>query len=180
MQLNTERLFLRELDPADSPAVLDFVVRNLSFLRPWEPLRDPSYFTIPGQRTILQEARRERDLGNRLMLWLIRREDGLLIGNVHLFNIVRGVSQSATVSYKTDQFLTRHGYMTEALQAVMDHAFGPMALHRLEANIMPRNAASLGLAKKLGFRDEGLSRKYLRINGVWEDHIRMARLAEDD
>ena len=58
----------------------------------------------------------------------------------------------------------------------MDYAFGPLALHRVEANIMPRNQASLRVAEKCGFQPEGLARRYLCINGVWEDHLHMVRL----
>jgi ribosomal-protein-alanine N-acetyltransferase len=63
--------------------------------------------------------------------------------------------------------------MTEAVKAVVDYGFNTLALHRIEANIMPRNIASLRVVGKLGFINEGLSKKYLKINGQWEDHIHM-------
>ena len=63
---------------------------------------------------------------------------------------------------------------------VAGFAFGPAALHRVEANVMPRNTASLRVLEKCGYRPEGLARRYLRINGVWEDHIHMVRLNEPD
>ena len=81
--------------------------------------------------------------------------------------------------YKMDKDLLRQGYASEAVLAVVELAFRGLNLHRIEANILPRNAASLALARKCGFREEGLSPKYLRINGVWEDHIHMVRLNEE-
>lgn len=69
--------------------------------------------------------------------------------------------------------------MTEALKKGIETAFGPLGLHRIEANIMPKNKASLRVAEKLDFKNEGLSTKYLKINGVWEDHIHMVLLNEE-
>ena len=68
--------------------------------------------------------------------------------------------------------------MTEAVNECVRIAFEELGLHRIEANIMPKNKASLGLARKCGFREEGISPKYLKINGVWEDHIHMVKLNE--
>ena len=69
--------------------------------------------------------------------------------------------------------------MTEALGAVLDHAFGSMGLHRVEANVMPANERSVALVRKLGFRDEGTSMSYLRIQDRWEDHIRLVILKDE-
>ena len=70
------------------------------------------------------------------------------------------------------------GYATQAVAAVVRYAFETLRLHRIEANIMPRNKASRRVAEKCGFREEGASPRYLKINGVWEDHIHMALLNE--
>jgi ribosomal-protein-alanine N-acetyltransferase len=69
--------------------------------------------------------------------------------------------------------------MTRGLRQVLDLAFGTMELHRLEANVQPSNFASLGFVRRLGFRWEGYSEKYLKIRGRWRDHERWALLAED-
>ena len=69
--------------------------------------------------------------------------------------------------------------MTDALPLVLDHAFGALGLHRVEANIMPTNRPSLALVRRAGFRREGLSPRYLKIAGRWRDHERWALLAED-
>jgi ribosomal-protein-alanine N-acetyltransferase len=70
--------------------------------------------------------------------------------------------------------------MTEAVAAVVELAFGPLQLHRVEANIIPRNMPSRRVVEKLGFVNEGLSPKYLKINGVWEDHMHYVVLNPDD
>lgn len=93
-----------------------------------------------------------------------------------LNNIVRGCFHSCFLGYKLDQDFLNRGYMTEAVRAAVDYAFGPLALHRVEANIMPHNQASLRVAEKCGFQPRGWPRRYLCINGVWEDHLHMVRL----
>ena len=76
---------------------------------------------------------------------------GQIIGTVGLNNIVRGCFHSCFLGYKLDQDFLNRGYMTEAVRAAVDYAFGPLALHRVEANIMPHNQASLRVAEKCGF-----------------------------
>lgn len=68
--------------------------------------------------------------------------------------------------------------MTETVNEVVRYAFESLGLHRIEGNIMPRNKASIGVVEKCGFVNEGTSRKYLKINGVWEDHIHFVKINE--
>jgi len=114
-------------------------------------------------------------------VWLFKKEDtgfAKVIGLVSLNNIIRGCFQSAHLGYGLDQQETKQGFMTEAARAVVDFAWEVLSLHRLEANIMPNNKASFGVIEKLGFHQEGYSYKYLHINGMWQDHVRMVLLNE--
>ncbi len=115
-----------------------------------------------------------RDIG-----YLVRTEDGDLAGVINLNEIVRGVFKSAYLGYYGLEPHTRRGYMSAGLYSVVRRAFRNHRLHRLEANIQPENQASLHLVRGLGFRREGLSRRYLKIGGMWRDHERWAILAED-
>ena len=176
----TARLILSPASPALAPALAEYYVRNRTFLRPFEPERETSFFTAGGQRLLLEQeadAARE-DRGYRLYLSL-RDRPGAIVGMAALNNVVRGAFQSSFLGYKLDGSLQGRGYMTEAVRAVCRIAFTELGLHRLEANIMPRNLPSLRVAEKAGFSSEGLARKYLSINGGWEDHIHMVRLSED-
>jgi ribosomal-protein-alanine N-acetyltransferase len=107
------------------------------------------------------------------------RSTGELIGVVNLSEIVRGPFRSAYLGYYGFQPHTGRGYVSEAMRLVIDKAFRIFKLHRLEANIQPSNRASVSLVRRLGFRLEGYSPRYLKIGGRWKDHERWAILAEE-
>ncbi|MED2962046.1 GNAT family protein, partial [Bacillus thuringiensis] len=92
--------------------------------------------------------------------------------------IVRGIYQSCVLGYKLDKAELNKGYTTEALRKAIQVAFEEFQLHRIEAPIMPRNLASIQVVTKIGFQYEGVSRKMLMVNGVWEDHMRWVLLNE--
>ena len=101
------------------------------------------------------------------------------MGAIELSQIVGGRFRSAYLGYHIGAPFARQGYMRDALAAALTLAFGRYRLHRVEANIQPRNLASIRLVRRLGFRREGYSRRYLKIGGRWRDHERWALLVED-
>jgi ribosomal-protein-alanine N-acetyltransferase len=102
-----------------------------------------------------------------------------IMGVINLNCIVRGFLQSAYLGYYIGGQYARQGYMSEGLSLVVNYAFTEMALHRVEANIQPTNLASIALVRKLGFRKEGFSPRYLQVAGKWQDHERWALLCDD-
>lgn len=123
----------------------------------------------------LKSARNERSA--RFVVCL--RETGEIVGQCGLGEIVRGPFQSCYLGYWIGAAHTRRGYMSEAVRLALRHAFTQLQLHRVEANIVPRNRASKGLARKVGFRYEGTAKRYLKIAGKWEDHEHWAMTVED-
>ncbi|HET6363217.1 MAG TPA: GNAT family protein [Gemmatimonadota bacterium] len=110
----------------------------------------------------------------------IRRiSDGAVVGSVEISRIARGNFQSAYLGYRVAAAERRQGYMTEALQLALRHAFRALKLHRVEANIEPGNEASIALVRRAGFSREGFSRRYLKHGGRWRDHERWALLREE-
>ncbi|WP_321300461.1 GNAT family N-acetyltransferase [uncultured Sphaerochaeta sp.] len=175
----TERLSLRTITIPDIKNLQAFLVRNRTFLGPWEPLRDDTYYS---EEAILQRIEQEILLDSQekqLSLYLTRKGEERIIGNITLSNIVRGPFLFCFLGYKMDEEATGHGYMTEAVAKVVEIAFNDIRLHRIEANIMPRNKRSIQVVKKNGFFYEGVSKNYLKINGKWEDHAHYVLLNEE-
>jgi ribosomal-protein-alanine N-acetyltransferase len=171
------RALLRRPAPADREAFSRLVVASRSFLAPWAngaPVeRDPD-----GLRWF-EATLRANESGRNLKLFVCRRRDGALMGAFNFNEIVRGALQGAYLGYWIGAPFARQGYMGEALAVGLAHAFGPLALHRVEANIQPGNVASLALVRSAGFRREGFSPRYLHLDGAWRDHERWAMTVED-
>jgi ribosomal-protein-alanine N-acetyltransferase len=110
---------------------------------------------------------------------ICRAEDRRIVGSINLSQIVRGGFQNAYLGYYMGERYAGQGYMTEAVQLIVRHAFEGLKLHRLEANIQPGNLASIAVVKRAGFTLEGYSRRYLKICGRWRDHERWAIISED-
>ncbi len=180
MQLQTPRLLLQTPGIEHLPQVLDYYMRNREHFAPWGPARQPEWDTPEYHLSKIQQYGEPE--GQATNLWLLlgsKEQPGKIIGDVHLSNIVRGIFQSCHLGYKLDEREQGKGLMREALQAVIHHAFTYMKLHRIEANIMPANKRSIKLVQSLGFAEEGLAKKYLKINGVWEDHLHYTLLNSD-
>ena len=110
---------------------------------------------------------------------VFRRSDNALVGVFNFSEIVKGAFCSTYLGYFGFAPHAGNGYMTEGMALALDVAFRKLALHRVEVNIQPSNARSLGLAQRVGFTREGYSRRYVKIAGRWRDHVRFAMLAED-
>ena len=174
--LESRRLFLYPSRMELVEGVLDYYTRNESFLKEFEPLREESFYTLEEQHRLLAE---DEDLENRLRFWIALKTDpSRLIGSVSLNNIIMGSFRSCFLGYKLDESALNRGYMTEAVKACTEYGFRVLGLHRIEANIMPRNYRSARVVEKLGFVNEGFSPRYLNINGVWEDHVHWVLLDE--
>lgn len=102
-----------------------------------------------------------------------------MVGLANITQIFLGGFRSAYLGYSAFFPHAAQGYMTEGLRLVLREAFGPLGLHRVEANVQPENTRSIALVERLGFRREGYSPRYLKIRGRWRDHVRFAMLAEE-
>lgn len=130
-------------------------------------------------RSYLERYGGRRPGATQVGLLAVRRSDGALVGVINLSDIARGPFQSAYLGYYAFAPLAGTGLMTEAFARALDHAFGTLRLHRVEANVQPGNRRSIALVTRTGFVREGRSRRYLKIAGRWRDHLRFAMLAED-
>jgi ribosomal-protein-alanine N-acetyltransferase len=168
---------IRPLALDDAAALLDLRSRHRAFLEPWEPLRDDAFYTAEQQRQGVAALVRERDEGRGAPFVIVH--GGAVVGSVNLSAIVRGVFQNAYHGYWISPDVGGRGFTTEAVRQAVDTGFRTLALHRVQAAVIPRNAASIRVLEKVGFREEGLALRYLRIAGAWEDHRLFAVTAEE-
>lgn len=171
LQLQTERLLLLPPHEDFTQTVFEYFTRNQQHFATYGPERRPEWDTMDYHRNKLIEYAEKVTKGENVWLFLFEKnKPDRVIGDVHLSNIVRSVFQSCHLGYKLDEQAQGKGYMREALQRLVTYAFEEMQLHRIEANIMPANTRSIKLVTSLGFEDEGLAKKYLKIKGRWQDH----------
>jgi ribosomal-protein-alanine N-acetyltransferase len=166
-----ERVLLRKPAASDRDEFLQFVRRSRRLHRGWcTPPADARAFA----RFLL---RAESD--NVLTLLVCERASGRIAGVINVSEIVRGNFQSAYVGYYANAEFAGRGLMSQGLALVLRQVFTRLRLHRVEANIQPRNLASIRLVKRHGFRLEGFSPRYLKVSGRWRDHQRWALTRED-
>lgn len=116
---------------------------------------------------------------NHQKSFLLCNSSNLILGVFNLNEIVRGVFQNAYLGFYAIAPYAGKGYMSAGMKLLFNKAFLDLKLHRLEANIQPNNHKSINLVKSNGFRKEGFSPNYLKINNQWRDHERWAITAED-
>ena len=150
-----------------------------SFLSPWEPVWASDELTRGAFRRRLKRYAKEARLDSAYAFFVFRTEDDALMGGCTLSNVRRGVTQCCSLGYWIGERFARQGYMFNALRSLVPFIFGTLGLHRIEAACLPVNEASRSLLAKLGFHEEGLARRYLLINGEWQDHVLFALLSDE-
>jgi len=172
-------VYLRLPRNSDAEAFLGAVKASRKLHGAWvQPPQTPARFA-QFVRRFAGTAKRDPLAATHVGFLVCRCEDDAIVGVFNLSEIVRGLFQSAYLGYYAFSPHAGVGYMAEGLQLTLGAAFGPLKLHRVEANIQPANRRSLALAREGGFVREGFSRRYVRVSGRWRDHVRMAILAED-
>lgn len=155
-------------------------LRDEAYLRAWEPDAEGAWserFTAMAWPVLCGGLRASARRGHALPFSIT--VDGRFAGQLTLGNVVRGSLRSAWVGYWVESGVAGGGVATAAVALAVDHAFGPVGLHRVEATVRPENGASLRVLAKLGFRDEGLLRRYLEVDGAWRDH-RLLAMTRDE
>jgi len=180
--LSGPRVELRPLTGGDFDLWRAVRERSREWLEPWEPLPEP---TSPDPATDAEAFRarcgawvRQRHFDTAYGYGMFLHE-GAFIGEVSLGSVQRGPFQSAFVGYWVDAEHAGQGYVPEGVAVILRYGFEELGLHRIEAAIVPRNAASRRVMDKLGLREEGLAERFLQIRGVWEDHVRYAITIEE-
>jgi len=179
IRIETERMVLRPPQHSDFRAWTALRRASIEFLTPWEPTWSDDHLTRKAFTNRVYWAQRSISGGTAVPLFLIRRKDATLLGAITLDNIRRGPAQAGTLGYWIGAPHARHGFMREAIGAVVHHGFSQLDLSRIEAACLPENTASRGVLEQSGFKYEGVAQSYLQINGRWRNHVLYANLRSD-
>ncbi|NFI95214.1 GNAT family N-acetyltransferase [Clostridium botulinum] len=169
IELKGENIVLRNLTPGNAKNLLDYYIRNKEYLAPFEPNRDSNFYTLDGQRDLLNESYRQFLNGNAIEVGIFKKSN--FIGKIKVSSIVYGSFKNGIIGYSIDKLEQGHGYMKEAVNLFIDYLFTEGDLHRVEASALLENEKSKGVLKGCRFNELGINKKYLFINGQWKDHV---------
>jgi ribosomal-protein-alanine N-acetyltransferase len=152
---------------------------STSFLKPWEPRWPADDLTRTGFRRRLLRYRRDAAENTAYTYFLFAKGSGELLGGLSLSNIRMGAARTCSLGYWMGERYAGRGHMRKAVELMLPEMFGAMGLERIEAGCIPGNMRSIRLLEAIGFRQEGIMRGYLEIDGRRQDHILFAMLRQD-
>ncbi|MGF1651244.1 MAG: GNAT family N-acetyltransferase [Hyphomicrobiaceae bacterium] len=178
-QLRGPRVWLRPPLMSDYMAWAELRSGSRAHLSPWEPAWAYDELSRSSFRRRIKVHQRDQreDVGYAFFIFASATEQ--LLGGITLSNVRRGVTQAGALGYWIGAPFTRTGLMTESVALVCRFAFDTLGLHRVEAACLPNNVASMTVLERNGFQREGLARRYLKIDGRWQDHVLFALLNDD-
>jgi len=165
-----EQVTIRFLHPEDAGGKLKLEIENREFFEAYAMTRYPDFYTLPMQKELIEIYAEQKEDDQAYSFGIFENRTGLLVGTISLVQVMRGPLQSAVLGYALDKEHNNKGYTTEAVKLVVAYAFRKLALHRIEAGVMPGNDASIRVLEKAGFHKEGMAVKNVQINGEWRDH----------
>ena len=164
--MTDSRVYINKIHSGDRKEIIELANSSIGLHQPW--------ISAPINSSMFKQYFKRISQNDHEGIAIRLEADNQIVGVININNIVRGSFLSASLGYYVSKLHQGHGYMTEALNAVTQFAFRNMGLHRVEANIQPSNQRSKNLVQRCGFEFEGLSKKFLYINGEWKDHERWA------
>jgi [ribosomal protein S5]-alanine N-acetyltransferase len=173
--LSTTRL----ITPDDAPALAELLRASRDFLAPWEPVREEEYFTVDGQRTVIQNDLEQHDQGAK-QPHVILGDAGEVVGRITLNGIVRSCFQSCSMGYWVSAGHNGRGFATAAVREMVRVAFEELGLHRVQAETLLHNVRSQRVLERNGFVRFGMAPAYLKIAGRWQDHAMFQLIADQD
>ncbi len=176
----TDRLILKICGEEIAEDALVFNIRNAKEFEAVEPIDVDNFYNVEHHRNILNYEYKKMLQLSVVRFWLFLKQDPrTIIGTISFRNIAKPIYSSCQLGYKMDKAYTGQGYCTEAIRAGINIMFGDLGLHRIEAMVLPDNAASIAILEHLGFKQEGVLRDKLMIQGVWRDHYLYGLLSNE-
>lgn len=178
-RLDGNRVYLRMPKDEDWGEWVALRTASRDFLAPWEPTWPEDPYSKDAWRRRMRRYQGNWRQDSAYAFFIFRQDTDELLGGITISNVRRGVVQAGNVGYWMGARHSGKKYMTEAVLTLFPFAFDELGLHRLEAACLPHNERSARLLTRVGFQQEGVARKYLCIDGQWQDHLLFGILDED-
>lgn len=178
--LSGKQISMRAPRDEDWSSWAELRAESRDFLVPWEPTWSADSLSRTAYRRRIRRYYNDARDSKGYAFFIFSKPRESIVGGITLSNVRAGVALSCSLGYWIGKPHARKGYMTDAIFAVLPFVFDHLRLHRLEAACIPDNLASKRLLQRCGFTQEGLARQYLRINGIWHDHLLFSLLESDD
>lgn len=182
MFLTGSRVILRQLEPNDYESYKEVRERCHDWLMPWEPTVDGVPIDTTSTKTNFVNRVNAFERGAQFDTaygFGVFLHNGTFLGEVSIGSIIRGPFQTCILGYWIDEKYAGKGIIPESLSLVVDYCFYVLGFKRVEVAIVPRNKASIRVVEKLGFQFEGVSKEYIEVAGVREDHNRYVMTPTD-
>lgn len=176
--LEGDTCYVRTLNIKDAPALADLTYRNKLYWSVYEPLHRDDYYTTTVQREKIRESLMLSKEKREYSFGIFEHQTDKMVGSVSLYSIKRMPFSSALIGYSMDESYIGKGIASEAVNLVKIFGFEHVQLNRIEAYVSPYNNGSIKVLEKNRFMQEGLLRKLLYINGIWQDHYIYASLTD--
>jgi len=177
--LEGDTCYVRTLNIKDAPALADLTYRNKLYWSVYEPLHRDDYYTTTAQREKIRESLMLSKEKREYSFGIFEHQTDKMVGSVSLYSIKRMPFSSALIGYSMDESYIGKGIASEAVNLVKIFGFEHVQLNRIEAYVSPYNNGSIKVLEKNRFMQEGLLRKLLYINGIWQDHYIYASLTDE-
>lgn len=177
LEIEGKNIKIRILTHKYAEEMMTYYKDNFEHLKPFEPVRDENFYTIEYHTKALINSYKQFIEGTYFGFGIFLDEK--IIGRINLFNIVHGSFKSGFIGYSLHKDYTQKGFMTEAVELIVDYAKDKLNMHRIEASVLVYNTASQNVLERSGFQRIGLCPKYLYINGKWQDHYIYQKIISD-
>lgn len=176
-EMSGEHIYLRMAKKSDFAAWQEVRNSNYNFLQPFEPVWGKNALTKSQFYARVRNDKHDASMDAKYAFFIFKKSDNSLIGGINMNNVQRGVFQCCALGYWLTKADNSRGYMSEAVAIITAHSFGKWKFNRVQAATLVDNHASIRVLEKNGFEREGEARRYLKINGKWQDHVLFAKIA---
>ncbi|EGU37695.1 ribosomal-protein-alanine acetyltransferase [Vibrio ichthyoenteri ATCC 700023] len=174
-----DEIVVRTAEPTDAYLVSQYFIANRDHLKPWEPEREPEFFTVAGWTQRLIKLNDLHRLGLGYYLLIIDRSSGQMLGTISFSSLTRFPVHACHMGYSLADDAQGRGVMSRAIKMALNYMFNVQNMHRIMASYMPHNQRSEAVLQRLGFEREGYAKDYLLIDGQWRDHVLTALINPD-